>query len=213
MTRIELTVFAGLVAIGALLAGSHPVLADCDGPFPAFRQLVKSAKTIVIGDVVAVSRGGAWDAVDGGVSSRFTLKIAFLLRGSSDATIEVDDLPTTQCASVVGARLGDRIALAVDGSAFDRPSGVNMVAWIDAVPPPGFGPGSISQADTFSVNEVFALIGQEMPSPRDPESPPVGAEPSQSLILPGLLAATLVGAIAFAALVRRRVHAGDIAGR
>jgi hypothetical protein len=71
--------------------------------------------------------------------------VAYVLRGSPDAVIEVDDLPTQPCAGVVGARRGDRIAIAVDGLALESRIKVNMVAWINSVPPPGFGPGSISK--------------------------------------------------------------------
>ncbi len=202
-------VFAGLITTATSLAAPRPVRADCDGPFPEFRELVRSAKTIVIGDVVAIERGGAWDPVDEGVSSRFTLQIAHVVRGSSHPVVTIADMPTTRCASVIGARLGDRIALAIDGSAFDRASDVNMVAWIDAVPPPGFGPGAANPADTVSVEEVFALVGQELPAPQSAEGAPVEAT-SSSLTVLGVLAVSLVGVVVVVVLLGRRRHAGDI---
>lgn len=213
MTRIQLIVTACLLAITAALSASHPVVADCDGPFPEFRKLVKTAKTIVIGDVVAVQRGGAWDPVDGGVSSRFTLQIAYILRGSSEPVVQINDLQTSGCAPVIGARLGDRIAIAYDGAEFDRTAGVNMVAWIDAVPPPAFGPGGASQAETLSVEDAFALIGQAVPPPASPEPSPAPAVPSESPILPVLIGAILVAALAFTVALRRRFAAGDIDAR
>jgi hypothetical protein len=213
MTRMRPTVIACLLAVAAALSASNPVSADCDGPFPEFRNLVKTAKTIVIGDVVAVQRGGAWDPVNGGVSSRFTLQIAYVLRGSSDPVVQINDMPTSECASVVGARLGDRIAIAYDGAEFDRTAGVNMVAWIDAVPPPGFGPGGASQAETMSVDDAFALVGQVVPPPASPEPAPALAMSPDSLILPGLIAAILVAALAISVPLRRRLAAGDIDAR
>lgn len=205
-------VFAGLTATATSLAAPRPVRADCDGPFPEFGDLVRSAKTIVIGDVVAIERGGAWDPLDEGVSSRFSLQIAHVVRGSSHPVVRIDDMPTTRCASVIGARLGDRIALAVDGSAFDRSDGVNMVAWIDAVPPPGFGPRAANPADTFSVEDVFALVGRELPAPQSAEGAPAEATSSPLTVL-GVLAVSLVGVVVVAALLGRRRHAGDIGAR
>lgn len=202
--RVGSATLAGVLAI-AFVAAAHPVAAECDGPFPSFREVVKTARTIVIGDVVAVDRGGAWDPIDGGLSSRFTLQIVYVVRGASGAVVRIDDMPTQQCAPVIGARLGDRVALAVDGLAFTPPVAANMIAWIDVIPPAEFGPGSMSPADTYTVDEVFALTGQQVPQP------PAPAE--TSFPWPVLLAAILVAVILLIALTRRRLRratTGDV---
>lgn len=204
-----------VVATLALLAGmalADPTLAECDGPYPSFRDLTKTATTIVVGDVVAVQPGGAWDPIDNGVASRFTLRIGYVLRGEAEPLVEIKDLPTQPCAAVVGARLGDRIALAIGGTDFEPPQKVNMVAWIDAVPPPGFGPDGMSQAETYSLDGLFALVGvaplqtsePSVPAPAA-ESPASGSESTGLFV--ALIAAVLVAAVAVVGVSRsRREH-------
>jgi hypothetical protein len=47
-----------LAAAGLGLVTVGPVAAECDGPFPSFREVAPGARTPVIGDVVAVTGGG-----------------------------------------------------------------------------------------------------------------------------------------------------------
>lgn len=173
-----------LLAMAGLTSLTAPVrvAADCDGPMPEFDKVVRTAQTIVIGEVVAVHPGGAWDPAFGGIASRFTLKIEHLIRGAADEIVEVKDLPSQPCSSVIGARLGDRIALAVNGTAFTPPVQANMIAWIDGPPPPDFGGGDPAGPRSYSVEQVYALAGSE--------PPPASADPSPATSLDGVAAAT-----------------------
>jgi hypothetical protein len=177
--RSKVLLAATVATMGLALwlgVGTRPAAAECDGPFPDFRKLTRTAERIVIGDVVELRGGGAWDPLEGGIASRFTLQIRYVVRGDSPAVVEIKDLPTQPCASVVGVRLGDRIALALGGLDFQPPKRVNMVAWIDAVPPDGFGPGTISEASNLSVAEVYALVGLT-PPPEGVASSPAATVP------------------------------------
>jgi hypothetical protein len=192
-TRWGAFAVAVTLATAAFVGRPAPVTAECDGPFPSFRELTKTAATIVVGHVVAVHPGGAWDPLQGGVASRFTLGVEYVLRGQSPAFAEIDDLPTQPCASVIGARLGDQIALAIGGRAFEPPVPANMVAWIDAVPPPGFGGDVISPAESYSLDAVFALVGMEPPASIAPDAPAAIVAPATTVVpLGGVIAALLV---------------------
>ncbi len=209
------TALAGLL-IGLAGVTSPPAFAECDGPFPEFAEVVRTAPRIVIGDVVRVRPGGAWPGGAGELASRFTLQISHVVRGEPIAFLDVDDLVTSPCASVVGVHLGDRVALAIGGTAFTPAMKANMVAWIDEIPPEGFGPGGMSEAATMSLDEVFALVGQPVPSetasaapaaagpatfdPTDPTAPPT--EAPWLAIVASLVA---VAAVAVTAIeIRRR---------
>jgi hypothetical protein len=156
--------FPVILALAASAATAPRVAAECDGPHPDFGEVVRTAKTIVVGVVVAVHPGGAWDPINGGLASHFTMHVEHVLRGEADDTAVVKDLASQPCSTVIGARLGDRIALAVDGTAFTNRVRANMVAWIDGVPPPEFGPDSNGRPLTYSLDEVFALAGLEPPT-------------------------------------------------
>ena len=135
--RSRISRFAAAVMFTAALFGSQPglVTADCDGPIPSFRDALSTAKRIVIGDVVAVHGGGQVEPGPGGRSTRFTLRVRFVPRGSALAEMVIRDLPTQPCAPIVEARIGDRIALALEATDYSPPTQVNSVAWIEGVPP------------------------------------------------------------------------------
>ncbi len=169
----------------AALFGSQPglVTADCDGPIPSFRDALSTAKRIVIGDVVAVHGGGQVEPGPGGRSTRFTLRVRFVARGSALAEMVIRDLPTQPCAPIVEARIGDRIALALDATDYSPPTQVNSVAWIEGAPP--------WEVETITVAEIFRLLGQAVP---DTSTATPGASTPPSLPADGwLLAAALVG--------------------
>ena len=202
---------AAFLALATVLGvASESVLAECDGPYPDFRKLTRTAERIVIGDVVELQPGGAWDPLEAGIASRFTLQVRHVVRGESQAVIAIRDLPTQPCAGVVGARLGDRIALAIGGLDFEPPMRVNMVAWIDSVPPDGFGPGSISQASSLSVAEVYALVGlnppveEGLPSPAPTVPDAVAASASGLPVIPLAIMATVLILLGLLAIWRLR---------
>lgn len=201
---MTLGVVATALGLGSsLAAGPRPAAAECDGPYPDFRKLTATATTILIGDVVEVRGGGGWDPADAGVSSRFTLQVRYVLRGDSPEFVAVKDLPTQPCAPIIGARHGDRIALALDGLDYEPPMKVNMIAWIDAPPPPGFGDESASRGLTLSVADVYALVGLEPPAASaagapGSEGPPAdGSPPILPVLLLVLAAAAVIAAAAW----------------
>ena len=149
-----------LVAIIALAvpAAAAPVAAECDGPYPSFRAALPTAQRVVIGDVIAVRRGGGWNpAKGGGEASRFTLKVRYVPRGTAPAQVEITDLPTQPCGPAVVVHKGDRIALLFDGTDFTPPVTVNAVAWIRGTPVFDF------DDQTITVAEVYRLLGLDPP--------------------------------------------------
>lgn len=198
-------VLAGMLAV----VQTTTVAAECDGPFPSFRKVAVTAELVVIGDVVGIERGGAWDPAENGVSSVFALQLRHVLRGEAPALMQFRDLPTQPCASVVGVRLGDRIALAIGGSDFSPPVEANMVAWIERAPPPGFTGDVISEADVFTEAEVFSLLGVELPSE---QAPPVEAPPGLEAQIPILVILAAAMAVAIGWRMRRRGTDATTAG-
>lgn len=203
MARMTAVVAAVVLAVALGTASAPSVAAECDGPFPSFAKVATTARVIVTGDVVAVERGGAWDPIDSGVSSVFTLQLRHVVRGEAPAIMQFRDLQTQPCAAVVGVRLGDRIALAIDGVDFTPPVKSNMVAWIGAPPPPIFGGGGMSQAEVLTEEAVFALVGLEFPAT---EPAPVSSSKDGS---PLLLFAMVVVAVAAFVFWRVRVRRRD----
>ncbi len=158
-----------LLAIIALTvpAAAAPVAAECDGPYPSFRTALGTAQRVVIGDVVAVRKGGGWDPAKGrGEASRFTLEVRFVPRGTAPAQMEITDLPTQPCASMVLVHEGDRIALLFGGTDFTPPVTVNVAAWIQGTPQDYPG------VETITVAEIYRLLGLDPPdtstAPADP---------------------------------------------
>lgn len=177
---------AWVIAMAAVVLGGSPVVAECDGPPPSFRDALSTAKRIVIGDVTAVHGGGSWGIGSDGSSSRFTLGVDLVLRGHAPAVMEIQDLVMQPCAGTVIARKGDRIALAFDALDFTPPIRVNAVAWIRGTPAPG--------SETITGAEVFRRLGREPPdtsvgTPRPPVVPPSSAP--IVVVVPGLLGLVL----------------------
>jgi hypothetical protein len=213
--RAGLAAIALVAACLAAIGGAARARADCDGPFPDFADVARTATRIVIGEVARVRPGGAWPGGPGALASRFTLQVTHVVRGEPIAFLDVDDLETSPCAAVVGVRPGDRIALAIGGRDFSPPMEVSMVAWIDAVPPEGFGPGGLTEAETLTVDAVYALAGQAVPEPTAVVTPPAfdPADPTAPRSDPpwlGMLGGVAgIAALALAIVgLRRRVRPG-----
>jgi hypothetical protein len=160
---------AAWIAILGGLGFAGGAAAECDGPPPPFDETIASAKQILIGDVIAIDPAN--DAGEGR-SRRFTLQVSDVVRGQAAAQLDMDDVPTQPCASVIIAALGDRIAVAFNGTAFTPQIEVNAVAWIAGQPPVGF--------EATTIENVHKLAGVPMPAPGpaapkpDPPPPWVG---------------------------------------
>lgn len=179
--------------VGAwLIAGAAPVAAECDGPIPSFRSVAATAKRVVIGEVVAVHPSELTVEGADGRSSRFTLRVTDVPRGGAPKTMEIDDLPTQPCASIVVARVGDRLAIAFDAIDFEPPMRVNTAAWIRGVPP-GTEFDLISAFESTTRAEVYALLGLEPP---DTSVAPVSDEAPRGQPWWLLVAAAVAGGVA-----------------
>lgn len=168
--RLVTLTAATTLALGLAAVGATPVVADCDGPVPSFRDYAGSADRIVIGDVTAVDPTAPWTD-DQGRSSRFTLRVRYVLRGQADAVMTLRDLAFLPCADhIIIAREGDRIALALGATGFEMT--FDTVAWIRGTPPDFF-----DSIERITVAEVFSLVGTTAPDtaiavlPDEPSSP------------------------------------------
>jgi hypothetical protein len=175
-------------AVGLSLIATAQVGADCDGPYPSFREAAPTARRVVVGEVVA-GQQDALGFVDGR-SARFTLRGTSVLDGA-EVEIDVIDLPSQPCAGPIEAAVGDHIAIAFDGRAFEPPQIVNAVAWLDGSAPEFGG------IETMTVAEVYALLG--LPWPPEAAPPPSGVDEGL-LSIAALAIAVLLGGL----LVLRR---------
>ena len=178
---------AWVIAMAAVAVSGSPVVAECDGPPPSFRDALSTAKLIVIGDVTAVHGGGLGEVGADGRSSRFTLRIDLVLRGHAPAVMEIQDLVMQPCAGTVIARTGDRIAVAFDALDFTPPIRVNAFAWIRGTP--------AQENETITEAEVFRRLGREAPdtaigTPRS-VAPPSPSSAPILVVLPGLFGLVL----------------------
>jgi hypothetical protein len=188
IVRAALSLAMGTIAVAV---SPLPAAAECDGPVPSFREALASARRVVIGDVIGVSNGGGVNpATNDGWSSRFTLEVLYTPVGGAPPTMEIDDLPTQPCAGVVQVRRGDRIALALDATAFTPRMRVNTVAWIRGTRPHTVGIERITTA------EVFRLLGMNIP-----DTATLPDQPGNDAVR--LLIAAISGALAGALAWRR----------
>lgn len=180
-------VAAAIFAIGVLAVDAGSVAAECQGSPPSFRDALSTAERIVVGDVVALRDGGlAEPRPNRPSSSRFTLRIRYVLRGQAPAVVQIRDLVAQPCAGVIVARKGDRIAIAFDALDYTPPIRVNAVAWIRGTPELG--------NETITEMGLFRRLGLQAPdtaivTPHPPKNAPV-SEPA-FLAVAGLLGLAL----------------------
>jgi hypothetical protein len=153
MTRLSVAAAIGLTVFAT---SGTPADAECDGPAPSFLPALATAKRIVIGDVIEVQAGGLLEPQADGRSSRFTLRVRYVLRGDAPARMDIRDLVMQPCAGTVIARTGDRIAIAFDAVDFTPPIRVNAVAWIRGTPPEG--------NETITQTAIFEHLGLTAPN-------------------------------------------------
>jgi hypothetical protein len=140
------------IAIGLSLAAPQAAMAECDGPAVSFRDRAGEAPLVVVGDVSS-SDPNATERDDLGRTSRFSLRVLYVLRGEASGSHLVEDLPAGPCSSRILARPGDRIALALgltDKLLFGDKSW-GAVAWIRGTPLEYEGIERTTVADAFRV--------------------------------------------------------------
>jgi hypothetical protein len=186
-SSVRLLRSAGLLALLATILGAPVSNADCDGPFPSFTETSRTATVVVVGDVVGANR------LEGGLgwANRFSLHVDRVLRGQSPERLEIRDLPTQPCAGFVVVKIGQRVAIAWDGLAFDPPIRVNAFAIVDGPPSEFIG------VESLTSEELLAL----MPPPDEP------APPAASTDLLGVLLPLGAAILAVGLLVTWRVRA------
>jgi hypothetical protein len=185
--RIARLSVASAIALTVLATGGAPTLAECDGPVPSFRKAIATAQRIVIGDVVNVRRSGSLEPRSDGRSSRFALRVRFVLRGEAPIHMDIRDLQMQPCAGAVIARTGDRIAIAFDAVDFTPAIGVNAVAWIRGTAP-------TEDYERITQTEVFELLGLDAPDTAVAMTDPPASAPPLGLLpvgVPGLVGLVL----------------------
>lgn len=153
------------IAMAALAGSATPAAAECDGPVPSFREALSTAERVVIGDVITTHGAGLAEGGPDGLSSRFTLRVLYAPIGRAPAVMEIHDLPTQPCATVVAARIGDRIAIALGAVDFTPPVQVNSVAWIRGTPL------NFPGVEVTSTFEIFSLLGLSPPDTAGASNP------------------------------------------
>jgi hypothetical protein len=128
MNRLTRLVGAAIVSSYLLVALAGPALAECDGPIPDFRVVVRSAERVFIGDVTATDNPGP-----DGFSERFTILVRYVLRGRVHRwPMTIRDLRGSPCSGNIAVTKGQRVALALDGTGLvgGQPATINSVAYI-----------------------------------------------------------------------------------
>ncbi len=178
-----------------LLAVPTPAAAECGryDPWPSFRDVAPSAKTVVSGEVVTAHRS---DSADRAII--FDVRVDEVYRGDAPAVLRVDalrtGLPAYYCdQSYLRTYVGNVIALALDGrvDGFDGP--VNTVAWLEGRP------------DRFSTPEVERVTEDEIRSLLELPPSDTVASPAPATQLPFILAGPAVLGVMLWQLRRRRI--------
>lgn len=180
------------LVIGLLLVTSRPAGAACDGPIPSFREVVRSAETVIVGTVVSVN---PTPDDPPGYASVFELRVDHVLRGHSDPQVTIDRLVLSPCSVHLRVPIGAMIALALDGQAFTPPMDVNAPAFIQGRSYESTQPRSLSEPETATLAEVFDLAGVPLPSTAT-------AAPQYPVSLAGLVLVLLSLAAATSAVLR-----------
>lgn len=167
----------------------------CDDPIPDFREVVRTASRVFIGDVTSVENSGM-----GGFGSHFTVRVRYVLRGRVHRwPMEIRDLPGSPCSPFITAADGERIALALDGTAHvdGVPVRANAIAYIT-----GATPASWAGSDPrIPYDEIHRLAGAGLDSRGYAVDPPntatadrdtEAAQPRLAILLTLFVSALLV---------------------
>ena len=201
-------VIGPLLAWFALLGGAAgPVAAECTrlDPWPSFREAVRTADRIVVGEVNDSYKVASGDhtvtyvVAQGQDMLLFDLRVIEVVRGRSAPVLEFREpvrsgAPLKFCQdSHLYVNAGDVIALAFDARVASYPRPVLAVAWLSSTPDPFTMPG----VERLTIDDVRLLAGA--PATDIDEPAPI---PARSIPLIPLLVAGLFGALVF--LIRRR---------
>jgi hypothetical protein len=178
----RLSRFLAVFALVAVATRPGIASADCDGPYPSFREVAPTASTVMIGTVVDAQVEKGWDW-----AYRFTLEVDQVLRGSAAPIIAIRDLPSQPCAPFIAAKPGSRIALALDGFAYEPPIKVNAVAIIDGARAEEIG------VDALTLDQIYAIIPPP-PAPTEP-NPVLDLVPAFTVL--GLIVLVVGGLVAW----------------
>lgn len=174
------------LVVAAPLVTARPAFGACDGPIPSFREVVRSAETVIVGTVVSVDPTPDDPA---GYASVFGLRVDHVLRGRSDPLVTIDHLALSPCSTQLKVPMGATIALALDGHAFTPPMDVNAPAFVSGRSYESTQPRALSEPETATLAEVYQLVGVPLPSTAT-------ATPSPPTTLAGLLLLALAVALA-----------------
>lgn len=174
-----------------MLSTAAPAAAECSqlDTWPSFREAARTAKRIIVGEVVA---GYSYDSTDR--ATQFRLRVDELLRGLSDPVIDFRDGvysgEATICPgdSILRVRIGDVIAFAFDARLSGSSNPVLTVAYVRGNPDKFLMPG-IERLTLAEVRAAAGLPATDTITSRD-------AAPGQFPVVP-LLAAALLGGLAF----------------
>lgn len=153
MQRLTRLVGVAIVSSYLLVASPGPALAECDGPIPDFRVVVRSASRVFIGDVTAVDNPGP-----DGFASRFTILVRYVLRGRVHRwPMTIRDLRGSPCSPDIQVTKGQRVALALDGKGRvgGQSASLNSVAYVT-----GDAPSRLDWSDPhLRFDEIYRLAG------------------------------------------------------
>lgn len=214
--RARLSMGLSALLLASASVAANPVAAECPGldPWPSFTDASRSARTIVLGEVVESLQD---DSADNAVW--FRVRVDEVLRGKATPIIEIkllySGVPLKFCSdSILRVRMADRIAFAFDARISGVAGPVTTVAWVreGLAPTPPPAPGSPNEqvesvrdflvpgVERLAVSEVRALAA--LPATNTEQ---VGAH--QAALGPWPALATLVvaaGLLGFVVVLRRR---------
>lgn len=136
-------------AVLITLGWSASADAACSSAWVTFTEVAPSAERVVIGTVT--------DAIPpDDYASAFSVSVEEVLRGPDAPQIELREaINNPACGTVVLARNGDRIALAMGGSALESDD-VTAIAYLEGVP-------HRPDIEVMTRAEAYAAAGVELP--------------------------------------------------
>ena len=209
-SRVSAARWSAVVLLAATFVAPDPVAAECTSadPWPSFTEAARSAKTIVLAEVV---ESLADDSADNAVW--FRVRVDEVLRGKVDPLIEIKHLfsgvPLKVCnESILRVRMNDRIAFAFDARIAGVAGPVTTVAWVrdGLVPTPSPVPGSAAEqiesvrdflvpgVERLAASEIRALAAMPATDTDEVES---DRSPSTSWLVIAVLVAFALGGVTF----------------
>jgi len=135
----SISIVASFLVAMAAMASPAAVRAECTGAiyFPPFKEVVRSARVVVIG---VVDRNFNKDIGDRGSTPHARVRVTETVRGPAYGFIRIKEWPALNelgCGEEwLYVRIGWRVALALDGFADGASGRVNAIAYLDHDPDP-----------------------------------------------------------------------------